>query len=141
MNISWLLILLLALAAYALITLIISIIREYELEETQSATSKGAIQYDEDKLYRLLKKAEYISVNEEGFVNEQVNDGVYKLYSDEAAFIKNVIGFDNSGYEGVIEVVNQRILDAQDCGEEILNKVFAVRIIDIPDSEDKREEM
>ncbi|RLG34547.1 hypothetical protein DRN97_02155 [Methanosarcinales archaeon] len=96
---------------------------------------------EETSIKLILMKAEYISVNEEGFVNEQVNDGVYKLYSDEAAFIKDVIGFDNSGYKGVIEVVNQRILDAQDCGEEILNKVFAVRIIDIPDSEDKREEI
>jgi len=99
------------------------------------------MQYDDDKLYEMLKKSEYISISEQGYVNEQINDGIYKLYSDEASFIKNFIGFDNDGYEGFIEVVNQKVLSAQDCSEEILNRVFAVRIADIPDSEDKREEI
>jgi len=92
--------------------------------------------YDYTKLYKALHNSETFSVNERGELSKQVPNGVYELYTSEAAFIKNYIGFDNEGFSGVVLVVNSTVMAKRSTDDDQLRQgVFAVRISDIPETE------
>jgi len=92
--------------------------------------------YNYTKLYRALKRAETFSVNERGELSKQVPNGVYELYTSEAAFIKNYIGFDNEGFRGVVQIANSTVVAKRSTDDDQLRQgVFAVRISDIPETE------
>ena len=114
------------------------------------------MEFDENRLKELLKKGKYVwykvgvqtRVGETRVTKKErddkwrlVRDGVYKLWKDEAAFIKDFLGLDKNGYAGFIEVKEAEIVAYQDFDWDCMDRgVFAVKVSNIPkDKRDRKE--
>ena len=115
------------------------------------------MEFDENRLKELLKKGKYVwyrvgvetRVGETRVTKEErddkwrlVRDGIYKLWKDEAAFIKNFLGLSEDGYKGFIEVKEAEIVAYQDFDWDCMDRgVFAVKVSNIPKDKKERKEM
>ncbi len=99
------------------------------------------MEFDEDKLQRFLDNAEEFGVDDDGYLTnvDGVISGVFKLYDGKSEFILNFIKMDHRGYSGFMAIKNNKVIEAQDVPDH--GPYFAVRVAELPSTEDERHEI
>ena len=108
------------------------------------------MEFDENELKELLAKGKYIwyrvgvetrvATEEDDDKWRYVRDGIYKLWKDEAVFIKNFLGLNEDGYRGFIEVKEAEIVACQDFDWDYIDKgLFAIKVADIPKNKTEKK--
>ena len=113
------------------------------------------MEFDENRLKELLKKGKYVwyrvavvtrvketraTIEEDDDNWRYVRDGVYKLWEDEAAFIKNFLGLNEGEYKGFIEVKEAEIVACQDIDWDCMKRgVFAIKVADVPKNKTEKK--
>jgi len=115
------------------------------------------MEFDENRLKELLKKGKYVwyrvgvetrvgetrvTAKEHDYAWRFVRDGIYKLWKDEAAFIKDFLGLDKGGCIGFIEVKEAEIVAYQEFDWDCMDMgVFAIKVSNIPKDKKERKEI